>query len=196
MIIVGLTGSIAMGKSFIANQFKYYQIDSFNCDLMIDKIIRSNENAYDKIKNKFPETIDKENKIDKTQLSEIVFADHKRLSDLETILYPLLNKEMDVFVKKSIYYRRKMVLIDIPLLFEKSYQHKFDYIIVVSASKYMQKRRALKRYLMTEKKLEKILRYQLSDYKKRKKADFVIHTGAGKSFSMREIKKFLCVKSF
>ncbi|MFV9875241.1 MAG: dephospho-CoA kinase [Rickettsiales endosymbiont of Dermacentor nuttalli] len=196
MIIIGLTGSIGMGKSFVANQFKYYNIECFSCDVIIDKIIHSNQKARYKIKNKFPESIDHENEINKSKLSDIAFTNNKRLFDLEAILYPILNKEMDIFIKKSIFYRRKMVLIDVPLLFEKSYQHKFDYVVVVSASKYFQKKRALKRKLMTEKKLDKILKYQMSDYKKKEKADFVIHTGAGRSFSMREIKEFLCEKLF
>jgi dephospho-CoA kinase len=187
MKIIGLTGSIAMGKTFVANIFKQLSVAVYDSDLAVKEII---EEHPELIRESFPESyID--GKIDKNILSQIIFNDRKKRLNLESILHPLVAKKRNIFIRKERYKRTKIIVCDIALLFEKNYQRYFDQIIVASAPKYMQNKRAMARQFMTLDKLSAILKLQMPDHKKRIKADKVIYTGANKGSVYRQIKEII-----
>jgi dephospho-CoA kinase len=192
MKIIGLTGSIAMGKSFITQQFLNFGVPVFDCDIEVAKILSNNQEVKADISKIFPAACIN-GEIDKKKLGEIVFNNKKAKERLEEIIYPVLDKEIDSFIKDNQLKKEKVVILDIPLLFEKGYEKKynFDHIILASAPFYIQKKRALKRPNMTEEKLEAILKTQLSNMIKKKKADFIINTGISKKNTISQVKEFL-----
>jgi dephospho-CoA kinase len=183
---IALTGSIAMGKSFIANIFKRFSAAIYDADLAVKEIIAEHTQL---IAGSFPETY-VNGKIDKNILAEIIFNDRKRRLKLESILHPLVAKKRNEFIRKERYKRTKIIICDIVLLFEKNYQRYFDQVIVASAPKFMQNKRALARNFMNQDKLSAIMKLQMPDYKKRIKASKVIYTGSNKGSVYRQIKNF------
>jgi dephospho-CoA kinase len=192
MRIIGLTGSIAMGKSFIAQQFLNFGVPVFDCDIMVAKILSHNQEVKVEISKAFPASyVDDE--IDKKKLGEIVFNNKEAKNRLEEIIYPVLDKEINLFIKDNLFKKEKILILDIPLLFEKGYEKKynFDHIILASAPYSIQKKRALTRPNMTEEKFEAILKTQLSNSIKKKKADIIINTGISKKYTISQVKEFL-----
>lgn len=190
MIILGLTGSIAMGKSFIAKLFKQNNIPLFDADYEIRNLLSLDRKVKTNISKIFPEAISN-NEIDRDFLGKLVFNDKKSLKTLENILHPLIEKKCDIFIKQSKANKAKIIVLDIPLLFEKNYQKKCDKIIIVSSNKIFQYKRALGRKNITKDKLKLILAMQIPDSKKRAKGNFIINTGASKYNILREIKKII-----
>lgn len=184
---IALTGSIAMGKSFVARIFKKLNIDVYDSDLSVKEII---ENYPELIIQSFPESY-VNNKIDKNILANIIFNDQKKRLKLESILHPLVAKKRSIFIRKSQYKRSKIILCDIALLFEKKLQRHFNQVIVASAPKFIQNKRVMTRNFMNSQKLSAILKSQIPDHKKRIKSDMVIYTGANKGSVYRQIKDFI-----
>ena len=190
MLIIGLTGSIAMGKSFVAQILKSLDIPVFDADLEVKTILEQKE-VIQKIKEKFPSVIE-ENTINKKILTELVFSSHQNMDKLEKIIHPVIRHKIDEFI--DIYKaKNEIIVLDIPLLFETDLHSLCDYVIVTVASKRIQKIRVKKRNNTTYKNFRFLLTRQINNNKKAKKADFRIFTNKGKNFTVRQIKNILFI---
>lgn len=189
MIIIGLTGSIGMGKSTVSRQFAVLGAKVANADDFVHQLMKKDEVIVE-VAEIFPSAIiDK--KIDRKILGQIVFADETKRKILEKILHPKVVELEEKFLKKQQKLGAKLVVLDIPLLFETGADARVDYAVVVSAPKNVQRRRVLKRAGMSAEKFEWILKTQMPDLEKKKRADFIIPTGLGKAYSFREVKKLI-----
>ncbi|HRW28844.1 MAG TPA: dephospho-CoA kinase, partial [Emcibacteraceae bacterium] len=141
MKIIGLTGSIGMGKSETAKIFAEQGIPVFDSDATVHNLLGPDGAAVEAVEEKFP-GVKVDNYIDRKRLGDLVFGDEAALRDLENILHPLVIKERQTFLENS---KSDIIVFDIPLLFEKNYQDQCDFIVVVSAPFKIQKERVLKR---------------------------------------------------
>jgi len=183
MIKIGLTGSIGMGKSETARIFSGLGIPVYDADASVHKLYESGKTGAIAIKKIFPEAISDDGSVDRKILGGIVVGNKTNIKKLEDIIHPLLKNDRLDFFEKNI--NEKIVVLDIPLLFETKGENQVDYVVVVSTSDNIQKQRALKRPDMTEDKFEKILLSQMPNEAKCKKADFIIDT----SISIDDAKK-------
>ena len=182
--IFGLTGSIGMGKSVAAGIFKSLGVMVFDSDKEVHNILSNNQSVISMIKGKFPEVI-VNNQISRSLLGERAFSDEGALRYLERLIHPIVQNKQKSFIESSKNRNEKVVVLDIPLLFETGSQVNCDAVILVSAPKDIQKERVLSRKNMSELKFQAILKTQMSDGQKRKKADFILETQHGfeKTFS-------------
>ena len=185
MIIIAITGSVGMGKSTASKYFLKNNIEVFDCDRKIASFYNRKE-IIEKIRKFFPNIIVKEN-IDKKTLAKIVFSDKQKLQLLEGLLHKKLRQEQSFWLRKKIREKKRIVVFDVPLLFEKDNLKKYDMSIVVSCSKEIQKIRVLKRTGWDEDRLDKTLKQQMSDKKKQKLADVIIKTDRGKRYLFNKI---------
>ena len=174
MIIIGLTGSIGMGKTETARIFSNLGIPVYDADASVHKIYESGNIGALAIKKLFPEAISTDGSVDRKILSGIVVGNKTNIKKLEEIIHPLLKEDRLVFFEKN--KNKKIVVLDIPLLLETKGESQVDYVVVVSTSKNIQKQRVLARSNMTEDKFEKLLLSQMPNEIKCQKADFVIDT--------------------
>lgn len=190
MYILGLTGSIGMGKTTAARAFKKLGIPVYDADETIHKIMTENIAVVAEIKNIFPEAV-KNNRIDRNILGSIVFADSDALKELETILHPRARLLQYKFMRCAAKNGQNVIVLDIPLLFETKGDQFCDAVIVVSAPSFIQRSRVFARSNMTDKKFIEICKRQLSDKEKRKRANYIIPTGLGKSVSLAYIRMII-----
>lgn len=174
MIKLGLTGSIGMGKSTVARMFVDEGVPLFDADAVVHALQGPAGMLIAKIESHFPGTTGPEG-VDRTTLSEKVLGDDESLQRLEGLIHPAVAAERGAFL--DAYKDAPLVVLDIPLLFEKVGTRLVDKIAVVSASSEVQRARVLSRPGMTEEKFLKILALQLPDAEKRARADFIIDTG-------------------
>ncbi|WP_019223057.1 dephospho-CoA kinase [Bartonella rattaustraliani] len=175
MKIIGLTGSIAMGKSTVADFFKQAGLSVFSADEIVHQLYDS-QPTLSLIENTFPDVVEN-GKINRQKLSKILINDHKKLQTLEKIIHPLVRKKEKEFIDTARKKGKKLVVLDIPLLFETKSERRVDFVVVVSAPPTIQKERAMIRPNMSEEKFAFIHAKQMPDEKKRERAHFVIDTG-------------------
>jgi dephospho-CoA kinase len=176
MITVGLTGSIGMGKSTVAAMFADEGAAVWDADAAVRRLYAPGAAGYLAIKERFPEAIG-EGGVDRETLSALVLNDAAALADLEALIHPLVAADRGRFIDDAARAGVDIVVLDIPLLFEKGSEKFFDAVVVVSAPADVQRARVLARPGMTEKKFRSILMKQTPDPEKRRRADFVIDTG-------------------
>ena len=174
-IILGLTGSIGMGKTTTAKMFAKYGIPVWEADTSVHKLYSKEDEAVELFKEKFPSSI-VNNEVSRAELKKLINDDERNLKTIETLIHPLVSNDRKRFVKAAEKKNIPLIVLDIPLLFEKGHEKSVDYIAVVSVTKETQRKRVLKRNTMTPEMVEKILGIQMSDAEKRHKADFVIIT--------------------
>ena len=174
-IILGLTGSIGMGKTTTAKMFAKYGIPVWEADTSVHKLYSKEGEAVELFKEKFPSSI-VNNEVSRAELKKLINDDERNLKTIETLVHPLVSNDRKRFVKAAAKKNIPLIVLDIPLLFEKGHEKSVDYIVVVSVTKETQRKRVLKRNTMTPEMVEKILKIQMSDAEKRQKADFVIIT--------------------
>jgi len=174
-IILGLTGSIGMGKTTTAKMFAKYGIPVWEADTSVHKLYSKEGEAVELFKEKFPSSI-VNNEVNRAELKKLINDDERNLKTIETLIHPLVSNDRKRFVKAAEKKNIPLIVLDIPLLFEKGHEKSVDYIVVVSVKKETQRKRVLKRNTMTPEMVEKILKIQMSDAEKRQKADFVIIT--------------------
>jgi dephospho-CoA kinase len=199
MIIIGLTGSIGMGKSTVASQFALLGAKICSADACVHKLMSNGGAAVAAVQKNFPTAVSTspsgrwqgEGFIDRKILGKIVFADKQKLLLLENILHPLVQKMEDNFCVRAKKLGAKIAVLDIPLLFETDGHERVDYTVVVSAPAFIQKQRVMTRKNMTEEKFERIIASQMQDLEKRNRADFVIPTGLGKAYSFKQVKQLI-----
>ena len=190
MIVVVLTGSIAMGKSTTATMFNRRKIPIFDADRVVHNLFSRGGAAVGMVNEHFPSAIAND-KVDRTALGQIVFDDPYRLSVLESIIHPLVDKERNYFLQSHRRRKTKMVVLDIPLFYETKKRYKSDFVCVVSAPGFLQRQRALGRPGMTRQKLDAILARQMPDYEKKKRSNFVVPTGLGIAYTNRRLRRTL-----
>ena len=176
MLILGLTGSIGMGKSTTAKLFAEVGVPVYDADAAVHKIYQSE--AAPAIEAAFPgTTID--GKVDRAKLSARVVHDPAAIKQLEQIVHPMLGASRQEFLETAERSGRPVVVMDIPLLFETGGEKRVDAVVVVTTTPENQRERILARGTMTSAALDAILARQLPDAEKRKRADFVVDTSHG-----------------
>ena len=188
MIILGLTGSIGMGKSTAAALLRRLGIPVHDADAAVHRLQARGGAAVPAIAAAFPGTV-QEGKVDRQALGRIVFADKAALNKLEAILHPLVRREEQKFLAQARAHRRPLVALDIPLLFETHGEQRCDHVMVVSAPRRVQLARVMRRPGMTRERLAGIEARQLPDLLKRARADTVIETGLGRRHSLQAIRR-------
>ena len=189
MIILGITGSVGMGKTEAGKCFIKNNIDVFDCDKEIAAFYNKKDTIIE-IKKKFPSTI-LNNKVDKNALANIVFSDKSKLKLLEGLLYKKLKAEQSFWLRKKIREKKKLLVFDVPLLFEKDNIKKYDLVLVLSCKKALQKIRVLKRHGWNEDRYIKTLKEQIPDNIKQTLADIIIKSDRGKRHLYEEITKII-----
>ena len=187
MVIFGLTGSIAMGKSTAAAMLRRLGVPVHDSDAAVHELLAKDGAAVPLVARAFPDVV-RDGVVDRTALGTIVFSDPVALKTLENLLHPLVSERALQFLSRASRARYALVVLDIPLLFETGAQSRCDATIVVSAPPLIQRQRALARPGMTVAKLAGILARQMPDAEKRHRADFVVPTGLGLGVTLRRLR--------
>ncbi len=188
MKIIGLTGSIAMGKSVAAKMFRRLGLPVRDSDATIHRLLAKGGAGVAPVAKLFPDAI-VDGAVDRRKLGAKVFADPAALAHLEAILHPLARQDMKAFLDRHRRQRTKRVVLDVPLLYETGIDAICDLVVVVSASPAIQRMRALSRPGMTDEKLAGILARQMPDSEKRRRADIVAITALGYLPTLRALKR-------
>lgn len=178
MVIVGLTGSIGMGKSTAARMLRQMGVPVYDADAAVHALQAPGGAALPPIEAAFPGVV-KNGVLDRQALGARVFGNKEALRKLEAIVHPLVGQRQRAFLRRAAQRGEKLVVLDIPLLFEGRGERRMDAVLVVSAPGFLQRRRVLGRPGMSEERLAGILRQQVPDTVKRQKATIVIPTGLG-----------------
>lgn len=179
MRILGLTGSIGMGKSTAAAMFRRDGIAVHDADAAVHDLMRRGGAAVPAVAKAFPEAL-RDGAVDRKVLGALVFGKPEALRRLEAILHPLVRRRMRRFLQQAGRRGDKLVVLDIPLLFETGGERFCDAVAVVSAPRLIQRQRVLARPGMTPEKFAAILAAQMPDREKRRRADWVVPTGLGR----------------
>lgn len=194
MVILGLTGSIAMGKSVAAHMFAREGAAVFDADAAVHRLIGPAGAAVAAVDAAFPgcafDTGD-DRAIDRAALARRVFGDAAATARLEAILHPRVRDAEVGFLRRMAARRRRLVVLDIPLLFETGGERRCDAVAVVSAPRFLQAQRVLRRAGMTVERLSAIRARQTSDWEKLHRADFVIPTGLGRAVTLRRVRRIV-----
>lgn len=190
MIIVGLTGSIGMGKSTTANMFRKQGIPVHDADQTVHELYKAE--AVAPVEARFP-GVAVDGAIDRERLSREVIGNAKAMRDLEAIVHPLVREKEISFVENARKAGTALVVLDIPLLFETNRQDRVDVIVVVTTTPEIQRKRVLARPGMTEEKFEAILAKQVPDADKRARADYIVDTSVGIEDAKAQVRKIIAV---
>lgn len=188
MIVVGLTGSIGMGKSTTAQMFEEEGVPVHDSDRAVHGLYAGK--AAPLVEDAFPGTT-VEGKVDRERLAARVLGDAAALKRLETIVHPLVRAEADAFLQRARDSQAPIAVLDIPLLYETGGEGRVDRVVVVSAPAEIQRDRVLARPGMTVEKFEAILAKQVPDAEKRRRADFVIDTGRGLDGAREQVRAII-----
>jgi dephospho-CoA kinase len=184
-VILGLTGSIGMGKSTVAEMFERLGVPVFDADREVREMQGPGGSLVPAIERAFPGTTDTQG-VNRTALGARVFGDPAALIRLESIVHPAVRAAREAFLLK--HGDAPLVVLDIPLLFEKGGVERVDKVAVVSAPTDIQRGRVLAREGMTAERFAEILALQMPDSEKRARADYVIHTGRSLAETEGEVR--------
>lgn len=187
-LIIGLTGSIGMGKSTVAAMFVDEGISMFDADASVHEMQAASGSLVDAIEAAFPGTTGA-NGVDRQALGAVVLGDREKLARLEAIIHPAVGQRRAQFL--AAHGNDDMILFDIPLLFEKGGEKAVDVTVVVSAPPTVQRERVLARPGMTVERFEHILALQMSDADKRARADHIIDTGQNLAETRSQVQELI-----
>jgi dephospho-CoA kinase len=190
MILIGLTGSIGMGKSETARMFRQEGIPVYDADAAVHALMRRGGAAVAPVEAAFPGVV-KDGAIDRPSLGKRVFGKPEELRKLERIIHPLVGLAQRRFLQQAQRRGEPMVVLDIPLLFETGGDRYVDYSAVVSAPARLQRQRVLARPGMTEERLNQVLAQQVPDAVKRRRADFIVPSGLGKAVARQAVRRII-----
>lgn len=190
MIVVGLTGSIGMGKSTTAAMFEAEGVPVYDADAAVHALYASGGTAVAPIEAAFPGVV-RDGAVDRALLSERVVGNAEAMKALEAIVHPLVGATRLTFFEKARQAGADIVVLDIPLLFETGGDKAMDAVVVVSAHPDLQRQRVLARPGMSAEKFEAIHARQVPDAEKRARADFVIDTGRGLDSAQGQVRAVL-----
>lgn len=187
MLVLGLTGSIGMGKTETAKMFRSLGIPVFDADAAVHQLYAKGGAAVAAVEQAFPGvTVD--GAIDRNRLGQAVLGNADAIAALEKIVHPLVRQAQIDFRSRAEAEGADIAVLDIPLLYETGGEARVEKVVVVSAPADVQRKRVLQRPGMTEEKLDAILAKQLPDPEKRARADFVIETDRGLDDAMQQVK--------
>ena len=188
MKILGLTGSIGMGKTSAAAMLRSMGVPVHDADRSVHRLMAKHGAAVPRIAAVFPAAV-RDGAVDRGALGAVVFGDDAALRRLEAILHPMVREQERHFLMTMRARRQPLVVLDIPLLFETGGAPRCDAVLVVSAPKFLQDQRVLRRPGMTPQRLRDIVMRQMPDAEKRKRADFVVQTGLGKRATRTALRR-------
>ena len=197
MLVIGLSGGVASGKNFVADEFAKLGVPVFDADAAVHKIFENDQNTIKKISEIFENVIEN-NQINRHKLGELVLANREKLAVLENLIHPLVQAKELEFIDDMKLKGFQMVMLNIPLLFEKDGYKRCDKTILVTAPKIVQKYRFIKRAKQKKspasifslaKKFEQIHQNQMPVEQKKQLADFIIFNGFSRNFTLKQIKK-------
>jgi dephospho-CoA kinase len=188
MLVIGLTGSIGMGKSAAAAHFRAKGVPVCDADAEVHRLYEGE--AVPAVAAAFPRVI-REGKVDRALLAKEVGGSPARLKALEAIVHPMVVKAELDFLREQERRGAEFAVLEIPLLFETDALSRVDVIVVVSAPEEVQRQRVLARPGMNEEKLASLIKRQLPDVEKRARADFVVDTGTSLADMQDQIDKIL-----
>ena len=188
MFVLGLTGSLGMGKSTTAAMFAEQGVPVHDADAAVHRLYEGK--AASLIEAEFPGTT-RDGKVDRAKLGERVLGNDAAMRKLEQIVHPLVRKAEERFLVEAMRNGTAVAVLDIPLLFETGAESRCDAVAVVSASPEQQRARAFERPDMTEPKFQAILAKQMPDADKRARADFVVDTGQGLDHARGQVSEIL-----
>ncbi|MEP1422855.1 MAG: dephospho-CoA kinase [Erythrobacter sp.] len=186
--IIGLTGSIGMGKSTVAAMFERAGIPVFDADAEVRAIQGPGGDLVPAIETAFPGSTGPEG-VNRDALGKLVFADKEKLATLEAIVHPAVGLKRAQFLEEHA--QTKLILFDIPLLFEGGGHAIVDHVVVVSAPADVQRERVLARPGMTPEKFEHVLGLQTPDAEKRERADHIIDTGLSLEETRQQVRALI-----
>lgn len=188
MIVLGLTGSIGMGKSTTAQMFRDARIPVHDADACVHKLYEGE--AVPVVEALFPGTT-ADGRVDRARLAQAVLGNDDAMKKLEAAIHPLVQQAKADFLDRARAQGADLAIVDIPLLFETGGDKQVDGVIVVTADPEEQRRRVLGRKGMTEEKFEAILQRQVPDAQKRARADFIIDTGLGFDHARQSVAEII-----
>ncbi len=187
MFVLGLTGSIGMGKSAAATMLRRMGLPLHDADKAVHRLLAKGGAAVVAIEAAFPNVVI-DGAVDRQRLGAQVFEDRAALERLEAILHPAVRRAARAFLRQQARRGQDLVVLDIPLLFETGGEALCDAVIVVSAPRFVQQARVLSRPGMTPARLRAIQAKQMPDRDKRRRADFVVNTGLSKAETLRQLR--------
>ncbi len=190
MLILGLTGSIGMGKTTAADDFRRFGFPVHDADTAVHDLLGAGGAAVSAVSMEFP-GVERAGVIDRKRLGARVFGKTDELRRLEAILHPMVADHKHQFIKRVSRRGALLVVLDVPLLFETCGDASCDAVATVSAPDFVQAHRVLGRPGMSRNRLDHILAQQMPDGEKRRRSDFVIPTGLGRLESLRTIRKII-----
>ncbi|MBM3518068.1 MAG: dephospho-CoA kinase [Alphaproteobacteria bacterium] len=190
MIVLGLTGSIGMGKTAVAAHFATLGVPVFAADEEVHRLLAPKGTAVGAVLAAFP-TVGYAGGVDRQALGARVFGDAAALGRLESILHPLVRERERAFVRDAAHRGSWLVVLDIPLLFETRAVRRCDFVAVASAPVGQQRERVLARPGMTEDRFAAITAAQMSDLEKRRRADFVVPTGTSRVRALQNVRRIV-----
>lgn len=186
MVIIGLTGSIGMGKTTAARLLRHRRVPVHDADATVHRLLARGGRAIAPINRAFPGVV-QDGAVDRQKLGTQVFGDPGALRRLEAIVHPLVRADIRSFLAQWGRFGAQAVVLDVPLLLESGWWARCDLIAVVSAPWVLQRQRVLARPGMTENRLRHVLSCQMPDAEKRRRADIVIPSGLGLGVTWRAL---------
>ena len=190
MLLIGLTGSIGMGKSQTARLFEEQGVPVYDADATVHALYAKGGDAVEPVGELFPDVI-VDGAIDRARLSAHVINDAAALKKLEAVVHPLAGRAQIDFLRQHLARGTAMVALDIPLLLETGAQDRVDAVVLVSAPFAIQKQRVLARPNMSEEKFNAIIAKQMPDAEKRAHADFIVDSSISVDDARRQVRDIL-----
>jgi dephospho-CoA kinase len=188
VILIGLTGSIGMGKSTTLRLFEEEGAAVWDADAAVHRLYAPGGEAVEPVLLSFPEARSGEGGIDRDALSRVVLGDKEALHRLEGIVHPLVRRDQDAFLARA---ESEIAVLDIPLLAETARAERFDAVVVVTADEAARRRRVLARPGMSEAKLDAVLARQMPEAERLALADFTIRTDRGVEEARQEVRRIM-----
>lgn len=190
MLIIGLTGSIGMGKTETARLFARQGVPVFSADAAVHALYKKGGAAVEAVGRAFPGVV-REGAVDRARLAEAVIGNAAAMQRLESIVHPLVHAAQEEWLKARGQEGASMVVLDIPLLLESGGKDRVDVVVLVSAPEAVQRARVLTRPGMTADKLDALLAHQMADGEKRRHADFIVETDKGLDHAGAQVEAIL-----
>jgi dephospho-CoA kinase len=188
VIVLGLTGSIGMGKSNAAAALRRMGVALFDADQTVHRLLAKGGAAVGPVEAVFSGVRNEAGAIDRKCLAQRVFGNPDALRRLESIIHPMVAAAANRFLGSEQARRARIVGLDIPLLFEGGRRWRCDYVLVVSAPPWVQRQRVMRRPGMTRERFAAILRQQMPDREKQRRADFIVQTGLSRAATLRRLR--------
>ncbi len=194
MVVLGLTGSIGMGKSAAATALRRLGVPVHDADATVHRLMRRGGAAVSAIEQAFPDVV-VDGAVDRSLLGARVFGNTADLARLESVLHPMVRRAEDKFLRLARGRRERLVVLDIPLLFETGGEARCDAVIVVSAPRFLQEIRVLRRSAMTRERFCAVLSHQMPDRDKRRRTNHIVLTGLDRGYALRQLTRIVALET-